>query len=76
MRVNIFNTGEKAHGTDVQLAISQGYFQQSNIDSDICQESLDICVQFLRLGKIQRHIFIGAYQTKPKFCLKKVVLEA
>lgn len=49
---------------------------QEDIDVDICQESLESCVQSLGLSKIQRHIFICADQTKPKCSSTEVGLEA
>ena len=75
MTNNLFNKIEKG-GKEKQVAQSPENSQQGKIDPDICQDSLQSCVQSLGLSKIQRHIFICADQTKPKCCSKEVGLEA
>ena len=67
---------DKSDGTNFQSAECQENDRQNNIDQDICQESLGVCIQSLGLCKIQRHIFICADQTKPKCCSKEAGLEA
>ena len=67
---------DKSDGTNFQSAECQQNARQDNIDQDICQESLGVCIKSLGLHKIQRHIFICADQTKPKCCSTEAGLEA
>ncbi len=75
MKDRLVKKTEKA-GTEIQVGEYQGKSKQNNIDPEACPNSLSSCVQSLGLGKIQRHIFICADQTKPKCCSKEVGLEA
>lgn len=67
---------ETVSRTNSEVAKCQGNSPQTDLDPDICLESLGSCVQSLELSQIQRHIFICADQTKPKCCSTEVGLAA